>query len=296
MTTFFNHVKTAALLGGLSALVLGAGHLIGGSNGLIIALMLALPMNLIALFFGDKMALASMQAQEVGPEHPLHQMVARLADRASMPMPRVYVSPQMAPNAFATGRGPATGKVCATEGLLQLLNPNEIAGVMAHELAHIKHRDTMIMTIAATISGAISYLGYVFMFGGSSSDEEEGGGPLGPLGGILLLILGPIAAAIVQMAISRQREYAADTEGAAIAGDPMYLATALEKVHAYAERIPVNAPPAMNAMMIADGRSSFGSMLAGLFRTHPELEKRLMNLIGRPSSGTFTAPPPMPRR
>jgi heat shock protein HtpX len=283
MKTLVNDVKTVALLAGLTGFVLIAGYLLGGTGGAMIALLISLVMNMGALFFGDRIALMSMQAKEVGPEHRLYQITARLAQRANMPMPKVYVSPQMAPNAFATGRGPQSGKVCATEGLMQILNENEIAGVMAHELAHIKHRDILISTVAAAIGGAITFIGYMFMFGGSS-DEGEEQSPLAPIAGILVLILGPIAAALIQMAISRQREYAADTEGARIAGDPMHLATALEKVHAYAHQIPMNAPPAMNAMMIAEPRNLRGQM-ASLFQTHPALQRRIQNLIGRPATG-----------
>jgi heat shock protein HtpX len=241
-------------------------------------------MNVVGYFFSAKIAIASMQAQEVGPEHELYQITERLAQRAGMPMPKVYVSPHAAPNAFATGRNPSNAAVCATAGLLKVLDRNEIAGVMAHELAHIKHRDILIQTVAATIGGAINMLGYMFMFGGMSSSDEEGGGGGHPIVGLLLMILGPIAAAIIQMAISRQREYAADTEGGTIAGDPMYLATALEKIHVMADRIPMQTNPAFNAMMIAEPKN-FSSSMAGLFRTHPRLEDRLLNLIGRESTG-----------
>lgn len=283
MKTIVNDVKTVALMAGLTGFVLIVGYMLGGMGGALIAMVISLAMNMGALLFGDKIALASMQAREVGPEHKLYQITARLAQRANMPMPKVYVSPQMAPNAFATGRGPATGKVCATEGLMQILNDNELAGVMAHELAHIKHRDVLISTVAAAIGGAITFIGYMFMFGGGGDDGEEQS-PLAPIAGILVLILGPIAAALIQMAISRQREYAADTEGAQLSGDPMYLATALEKVHAYAHQIPMNAPPAMNAMMIAEPRNLRGQM-ASLFQTHPPLDRRIRNLIGRESTG-----------
>ncbi len=283
---WINNVKTVGLMALLGSVIVMAGTMMGGARGATVALVIAIGMNFIGYFFSAKLALMSVRAQEVGPEHDLHQMVAKLAQRANMPMPRVYISPEQAPNAFATGRGPKNGVVCATEGLLRLLNRNEVAGVMAHELAHIKHRDILTGTIAAAMGTAISYLAQMFFFfGGSHSDDEEGGNPFGMIGGILLLILGPIAAGIIQMAISRQREYAADTEGGAIAGDPMYLATALEKVHGYAHSIPMNAPPSMNAMMIAEPRNNFGASMAKLFSTHPPLEKRLMNLIGRESTG-----------
>lgn len=286
MSKFYNNVKTALLLGSLTALVLLCGHLIGGRQGVTIALIMAAVMNLGAWFFSAKLALASMGAQEVGPDHPLYRITAQLAERANMPMPKVYVSPQMAPNAFATGRNPKNAAVCATEGLLQMLDSNEVAGVMAHELAHVKHRDILISSIAATVAGAISYLGYMLWFGGGSGDDEEGGSPLGPLGGLLVLLLGPLAAGIIQMAISRTREYNADKAGAEICGNPMYLATALEKIHAMAHRIPLDVNPSYNAMMIAEPRNVMRSM-ANLFQTHPPLEKRLMNLIGRESTGMF---------
>lgn len=284
MSKFYNNVKTAVLLGALTALVMFCGHLIGGQQGVVIAFVLAAVMNFGAYFFSAKLALASVGAQEVGPDHPLYRITAQLAQRANMPMPRVYVSPQPAPNAFATGRGPKNAAVCATEGLLQVLDSNEVAGVMAHELAHVKHRDILISSIAATIAGAISYLGYMMMFSGGSGDDEEGGSPFGPLGGLLVLILGPIAAGIIQMAISRSREFNADKAGAEICGNPMYLATALEKIHALAHRVPMQVNPSYNALMIAEPRNVMQS-IGRLFMTHPPLEQRLMNLIGRESTG-----------
>ncbi|MFT3787251.1 MAG: M48 family metalloprotease [Tepidisphaeraceae bacterium] len=281
--TIVNNVKTALLMATLGAIIVGAGAAMGGRGGASIALIIALGMNLIGYFFSAKIALASVGAVEVGPDHELYRLVEPLAQRAGLPMPRVYVSPEQAPNAFATGRGPNSGVVCATEGLLRLLNRNEVAGVMAHELAHIRHRDILTSTIAASLGTAVSYLGHMFMFGGGR--DENGNSNSNPIAGLLVMILGPITAGIVQMAISRQREFAADTEGGRIVGDPMYLATALEKVHAYAHGIPLNAPPSMNAMMIAEPKNNFGGSVANLFSTHPPLEKRLMNLIGRESTG-----------
>jgi heat shock protein HtpX len=240
-------------------------------------------MNLVGYFFSDKIALATMSAEEVGPDHELYQIVHHLAERAQIPMPRVYVSPHAAPNAFATGRGPNHAAVCATAGLLQMLSRNEVAGVMAHELAHVKHRDILIQSVAATIGAAISYLGYMFMWGGGSRNDREGGHPIG---GLLVLILGPIAAGLIQAAISRSREFNADKRGAEIAGDPMYLATALEKIHAAAHRIPMDVNPAFNSMFIAEPMN-FMEGIGNLFATHPPLEERLINLIGRPSTGQF---------
>lgn len=284
---WINNLKTTLLLAGMGGLIVAIGGYVGGLGGATVALVIALGMNLVSYFYSHKIAIAASRAEEVGPGHPLYQIVERLVQRANMPMPKVYISPEQAPNAFATGRNPKNGVVCATEGLLRVLDKNEVAGVMAHELAHIKHRDILTSTIAAGIGTAISYLAqFAMFFGGSSSDDEEGGGsPFGFVGMILMIILAPIAAMIIQMAISRQREYAADTEGGAIAGDPMYLATALEKIHAMARGVPIHTPPAMNAMMIAEPLNAFGGGMAGLFSTHPPLEKRLQNLIGRESTG-----------
>ncbi len=282
---FINTLKTGFLFFVLTGLVLAGGYAIGGQQGLVYALIMAGVMNFVGYFFSDKIALMSMGAQEVGPEHPLHRLVARLAQRAGLPMPRVYIAPHEAPNAFATGRNPRNAAVCATEGLLRILDENEVAGVMAHELAHVRHRDILIQTIAATVAGAISYLGYMFMFaGGRSSDDREGGGH--PIAGLLFLILGPIAAGLIQMAISRQREYAADTGGAEICGNPLYLASALEKLERYAKGIPLEANPAYNSMFIVEPFNPMASA-AELFMTHPPMEKRIMNLIGRPSTGRF---------
>jgi heat shock protein HtpX len=208
----------------------------------------------------------------------LYKIVAELAQRANLPMPKVYVSPMEAPNAFATGRNPRNAAVCATEGLLQMLEPHEIAGVMAHEMAHVKHRDILIQSVAITIAAAISVLVRINLFSGGRDREGH------PLLGLLLLITGPLAAALIQAAISRSREFNADKAGAEICGDPMALATALEKIHALNHRIPMDVSPTFNSMFIAEPMSVLRG-LAGLFQTHPPLEKRLQNLIGKPATG-----------
>ena len=285
MSKFYNNLKTALLLGLLSGLILWIGSF-WGTGGVMVALVFAVITNFVGYFFSDKIALMSMRAQEVGPEHPLHQIVAPLAQRAGLPMPRVYVSPQRAPNAFATGRNPRNAAVCATVGLLEMLDRNEVAGVMAHELAHVKHRDILIQSVAATIGAAISSLAYMGMwFGGGSRDREGGSNPLVALA---VLLLGPLAAGLIQAAISRSREYNADKEGADISGDPMYLASALEKIHGANQRIPMDVNPAFNSLFIAEPLSAMGRGVTSLFATHPPLEKRLINLIGRESTGTYS--------
>jgi heat shock protein HtpX len=278
---FYNNFKTALLLGVLTGLILLGGELIAGQRGLVFAVVFAAAMNLTGYFFSDQIAIASARAVEVGPDHPLHGIVERLVARAGLPMPRVYVSPERAPNAFATGRNPKHAAVVATEGLLEMLNEDEIAGVMSHELAHVQHRDILITSIAATIGGAISALGYMFWWGGMGgrNDRRDGG-----LEGLLFLILAPIAATLTQLAISRSREFNADSGGAKILGDPMPLATALEKIHYGNQRIPMDVNPAFNSMYIAEPKNRIGGF-AELFQSHPPLEKRLLNLIGRESTG-----------
>ena len=279
----YNNLKTGLFLGLLTGLILAAGALIGGQQGVIIALFSAAAMNFFGYFFSDKIALMTMRAQQVGPEHPLYQIVQQLTARAGLPMPRVYVSPAAAPNAFATGRSPRHAAVCATEGLLAMLDRDEVAGVMAHELAHVKHRDILIQSVAATIAGAISVLAYGMMYGGYGRRSRD---DYHPLVGLLLLILGPLAAGLIQMAISRSREFNADKAGAEYLGDPMPLARALEKIHAGNRQIPLEVNPAFNSMFIAEPGSLMKSV-GNLFQTHPPLEARLMNLIGRPSTGQF---------
>jgi heat shock protein HtpX len=275
-----NILKTGFLFFLLTALVLGGGYLVAGPNGLVVALVLAGFMNFVVWFFSDKIALGSMGAVEVGAEHPLHRITARLAERAGLPMPRVYIAPLAAPNAFATGRNPQNAAVCVTEGLLRILDERELAGVIGHELAHIRHRDTLLQTMAATFAGAITSLGYMFMFGGRRDGEGH------PLAGLLFLILGPLAAGLIQMAISRQREYAADAYGAELAGDPTDLASALEKLEMHARQIPLDANPAFNGLFIVEPLNAMETA-AELFMSHPPVAKRIAALIGRPSTGRW---------
>ena len=281
MTRFINTTKTALLMGAMMGLVLAAGYIFGRGPGLMIAFVLGGAMNVVAFFFSDKIAIATMRGQEVDEQsYPdLLEMVGRLARNADLPMPRVYVCPQQAPNAFATGRSPKKAAVAVTQGALQLLDYDELEGVMAHELAHVKNRDTLTSTVAATIAGAISMLGYLFMFGGGRDRDVN---PLIALG---FVILAPIAASIIQMAISRSREFVADHDGAEIAGTPNGLISALQKLDSMAQRVPLNNKnPAQNQMFIvppmnmAAGGGAIGGGLANLFRTHPQTEKRIAKL------------------
>jgi heat shock protein HtpX len=283
MNQFYNNTKTVVLLGLLTALIVWLGGMIGGQQGMLLALVFAAIMNFGSYFYSDKIALAAMRAEEVGPEHPLHGMVAQLAQRAGLPMPRVYVSAMAAPNAFATGRSPQHAAVCATQGLLDMLSSEEIAGVMSHELAHVKHRDILITTVAATIAGAISYLiQSLWWFGGAfgMGDRREGDGNILEL--LAVMIFAPLGAVLIQAAISRSREFNADSGGAAICGNPMWLASALEKLEAASKQAPLDVNPAFNAMLIIEPLNAMKSV-AGLFQTHPSLEARLQNLIGRTS-------------
>lgn len=273
MTRFVNSVKSAALLG----LMMGVFLLIGmnfGKGGLLIALILGGFMNFIAFFFSDKIALASMQGQEVDAQTApdLVNMVERLARNANLPMPKVYICPQEAPNAFATGRSPSKAAVAVTRGALRLLSYDELEGVIGHELAHVKNRDTLTSTIAATIAGAITYLTHMLFFMGGNNREG-----VNPIVAIATIILAPIAAALIQMAISRSREYVADADGAAIAGSPQGLINALRKLDAAARGIPLeNEMPAQNHMFIVQPLSGEG--LAGLFSTHPPTAERIRRL------------------
>jgi len=270
-----NIMKTFMLMLLLTLLLVFGGAAIGGQSGMTYALLMAFAMNFITYFFSDKIVLKMYRAQEVNEADApvLYRIVKRLTQKAGMPMPKVYIIPDDSPNAFATGRSPKHAAVAATQGIMRILSEEELAGVMAHELAHVKHRDILIGTIAATIAGAISYLGHMAFFFGGRNDDDEGGNPLA---GILMMILAPIAAMLIQMAISRSREYAADAGGAQLHGNPLALANALRKLHSGSQAIPMHATPATSHMMIVNPLSG-GSMMK-LFSTHPPVEERIARL------------------
>ena len=273
-----NVVKTALLLGVLSALLMWFGEMIGGAQGLAIGFLFAVGTNFASYWFSDKIVLRMYSAQEVGPEHRLYQVVSRLATRGGLPMPRVYIIPEMSPNAFATGRNPQHAAVAATEGILQLLDEEELEGVIAHELSHVKHRDILISSIAATLAATIMMASrFALFFGGSRSDDREGANPLALLATI---ILAPIAAMLIQAAISRSREYDADAGGAGLVGNPAGLVRALQKIESAARRVPLDANPATAHMFIIKPFSGAGLM--SLFSTHPPTEQRIQALTQLP--------------
>jgi len=276
-----NGLKTALLLGLLSGLLLAIGEWLGGANGLVIAFMFAAIMNLVSYWFSDKIVLRMYNAQEVGPGHRLYSIVERLSRLASLPMPRVYVIPDPSPNAFATGRNPDHAAVAATEGILQVLSDSELEGVIAHELAHVKHRDILISSVAATLAAAIMMIGrqlqWAAMFGGfgGRDDRDRGSNPIALLA---MIILAPIAAMLIQLAISRSREYSADAGGAKLAGNPYGLADALRKIDAISKRVPLEANPATSHMFIV--KPFAGGGLSSLFSSHPSTEDRIRALLG----------------
>jgi heat shock protein HtpX len=277
----WNTLKTTVLLAALTGLLIIVGSALGGTSGMVIAFVLAVAMNMGAWWFSDKLALSMSGAKPVSEsEQPeLHRMVEMLSARANIPKPAVYLIENDAPNAFATGRSPEKGAVAVTTGLLGLLDRDEVAGVIAHELAHIRHRDTLISSIVATIAGVITMLAnmaqWALMFGGfaGSSDDEDNGG--GMFGSLIMIILAPIAALIIQLAISRSREYAADAGGAQILGDPLPLADALEKLEITARRVPMEVNPATSHLYIVN---PLHGGLAGLFSTHPATQERVARL------------------
>jgi heat shock protein HtpX len=276
-----NTIKTALLLGLMSGVLLVLGDLLGGNSGLMMAFAFAVIMNFGSYWFSDKIVLKMYRAKPVGPEHPLHQTVARLAQRAGLPMPKVYVIPDQSPNAFATGRNPSHAAVAATEGLLRLLDQRELEGVMAHELAHVKNRDILISSVAATMAAAIMMVArmaqFAAMFGGSRRDDQGGGG--NPIALLATVILAPLAAVLIQSAISRSREFGADKGGAEIAGAPYGLVDALKKLESSSKRIPMDANPATAHMFIIKPFSVRGML--SLFSTHPPTEARVRALLGQ---------------
>jgi heat shock protein HtpX len=274
-----NIFKTGLLLAILTAMLVLIGGAIGGQQGMVVAFFFAIVMNFFSYWFSDRIVLAMYQAQPVDEASApqLYGMVRRLVTRAQIPMPRVYLIPTDTPNAFATGRNPEHAVIAVTEGIMRILDEEELEGVLAHELAHVKNRDVLISTIAATLAGAITYLAHMAqwaaMFGGRSHDDEEG---TNPVAAIVMAILAPIAAMLVQMAVSRAREYQADATGARLAGKTWGLAKALEKLHMAQQVVPMHANPATAHLFIVNPLS--GRSFATLFSTHPPLEDRIARL------------------
>jgi heat shock protein HtpX len=276
-------IKTTFLLTALTLLLLFVGHVFGGRNGMTIALVVAVVMNGVAYFFSDKIALMSSGAVPISREQAprLYQVMERLAAKANLPIPKLYLIPQPAPNAFATGRNPHHASVAVTEGLLQLMDDEELEGVIAHELSHVRNYDILTSSIAATIAGAITWLaqmgkwGMIFGGWGGGEDRDRQGG--GGIVALLMLILAPLAALLLQLGISRQREYQADASGATMVGHPYGLARALEKLGAYNQKIPMQIPPSTSALCIVEPKKA-GQFLANLFSTHPPLAERIRKL------------------
>ena len=269
-----NVLKTAFLLGALSALLLFIGQALGGAQGLMLGFVFAVVANFGSYWFSDKIVLRMYSAKEVGPDHLLYRLTNRLVQRAGIPMPRCYVIPQASPNAFATGRNPKHAAVAATEGILRILSEGELEGVIAHELAHVKHRDILISSIAATIGATIMMVSRFAMFFGGGRDNDRGGNPIALLA---TMILAPLAAMLIQAAISRSREFHADAGAAALTGNPHGLVNALRKIEGAARAVPLDANPATAHMFIIKPFSAGGLM--GLFSTHPPTEARVQALL-----------------
>lgn len=273
--------KTAFLMTAMTLLLMLVGNWLGGQSGLVIALLFAAVMNFVSYFYSDKIALATYQAQPVTREQlpRVYRILESLTARHNLPMPKVFVIPTDSPNAFATGRDPGHASVAVTQGILNLLDDEELAGVLGHELGHVRNRDILISSIAATLAGAILFLarmaGWAAMFGGYERDRDNEGGALGALA---LMILAPLAATLIQLAISRSREYAADATGADWTGNPQALASALEKLDAWAQRRPMLATPSTAHLFIIQPRTR--EWLANLFSTHPPIAKRVERLVG----------------
>jgi heat shock protein HtpX len=277
-----NTFKTALLLTALTLLLMFAGRVVGGEQGMLIALVFAGVMNFVAYFFSDKIALATYRARPVTREElpRAYQAVERLTQKIGIPMPKMYVIPTDSPNAFATGRNPQHASVAMTQGILNLLNDEELEGVLAHELGHVNNRDILISSVAATIAGAITYLSrFGFFFGGDREDRRGGG-----IGALLMLILAPIAAMMIQLAVSRSREYQADETGAHFTGNPYALASALAKLDAYSRRVPMAGTPSTAHLFII--QPLLGMNFGSLFSTHPPIAKRIERLTGRPAEFT----------
>jgi heat shock protein HtpX len=282
-----NTLKTAFLLTALSLFLIFLGAEFGGRNGMVLAFFIAAAMNFVSYFYSDKLALAMYRAQPVTREQlpRVYGVVERMTGRLGLPMPKIYVIPTESPNAFATGRNPKHASVAVTHGILDLLNDEELEGVLAHELGHVRNRDILTSSIAATLAGAITLLARMGWwanlfggYGGGSDDRNRGGG----IGGILMLILAPIAATLIQLAVSRSREFEADATGARITGNPYALASALEKLDVYSKRLPMRASPS-NAHLFIVAPLLSGASFANLFSTHPPIAKRIERLIGRPT-------------
>jgi heat shock protein HtpX len=282
-----NTFKTALLLTALTLLLVIVGGYFGGRNGMVLALVVAAGMNFFSYFYSDKLALAMYRAQPVTREQlpRAYQVVERMTQRVGLPMPKIYVIPTGSPNAFATGRNPQHASVAVTQGILDLLNDEELEGVLAHELGHVRNRDILTSSVVATIAGAITLLArmgwWADMFGGGGGEDRERGG--GAFGALFMLILGPIAATLIQLAVSRAREYEADATGAHITGNPFALASALRKLDAYSKRMPLVASPSTAHLFIVAPLLR-GESFANLFSTHPPIAKRIERLIGRPAN------------
>ena len=278
-----NTFKTAFLLTALTLLLMAIGRAFGGESGMIWALIIATGTNFIAYFFSDKIALATYRAQPVTREQlpRVYSVVERITQKIGLPMPKIYVIPMESPNAFATGRNPAHASVAVTHGILGLLSDEELEGVLAHELGHVNNRDILISSIAATIAGAITYVArFGFFFGGMGDRDDRRGGA----GSLLMLILAPIAAVLIQLAVSRSREYQADETGAHFTGNPYALASALAKLDAYSRRVPMAATPSTAHLFII--QPLLGMNFGSLFSTHPPVAKRIERLTGRPAEFT----------
>jgi heat shock protein HtpX len=271
-----NRLKTTILMGLLTGLLIVIGGAIGQQTGVLLAFIMALVMNFVSYWFSDKIVLSMYGAKQISQQDDprFYGLVQRLAQRAGLPMPKLYIIEDDSPNAFATGRNPQHAAVAATTGIMRLLTDDELSGVMAHELAHVKHRDTLIQTVAATIGGAITFLAHMAIYMTGGHDDDEGG--LGIVGSILMMILAPIAAMLIQMAISRSREYIADEGGAGICGNPLFLARALQKLEQGSRVVPMDANPATASLFIVNPLTGGG--ISSLFSTHPPIQVRVERL------------------